>query len=131
MKVTRFDRNDSLIIVRGWVWGPHGRRRNLRLALDTASTQTILTPDILDDLGYSPRHGETNARVGSVIGDEEGYYLRVARFRALGHEVADFRVAAHDFSEGDDLDGLLGLSFLRQFNCEIRFAEGKIVVDRI
>ncbi len=49
--------------------------------------------------------------------------IRVARFRALGHELPDFRVDAHDLPEGYGIDGLLGLSYLRQFNYEIRSGE--------
>ena len=49
----------------------------------------------------------------------------VPRFRALGFELRDFRVDAHDLPEGFDIDGLLGLSFLRQLNYEVRSGEGE------
>lgn len=35
-----------------------------------------------------------------------------------------------DLPEGWGIDGLIGLSFLRQFNYEIRSIEGRILVDR-
>jgi type IV secretory pathway TrbF-like protein len=51
VKVTRFDPNDSPIIVHAMIWGPRGRK-GLTLALDTAATQIHVIPDVLDDIGY-------------------------------------------------------------------------------
>ncbi len=116
MTVTDFDPAGVLIVVRASVWGSQQQRRDLRLAVDTGSSETLLLPDLLDDLGYSPRQGEAITTIRSAIGAEPGYILRVARFRALGHEFSEFRVHAHDLPEGFGIDGLLGLSFLRHFN---------------
>ena len=69
--------------------------------------------------------------IRSAIGSEPGYLLRVSKLRCLGHELRDFSVHAHDLPEGIGIDGLLGLSFLRQFNYEIRSGEGRILVARI
>jgi predicted aspartyl protease len=129
VKVTRFDPARDLVIVTGRVWGPRADRR-VSLALDTAATQTHIIPEILDDLGYSARDGDQVTVVRSAIGEERGYMLRVSRFAALGFTCPDFRIHAHDLPEGYGIDGLLGLSFLRQFNVELRMAEGRIVVER-
>lgn len=130
MKVTRFDASDSLIIVRAWLWGPRGKAK-LDLALDTAATHTHIVPDIVDELGYNPQQGEQALSVQSAIGRETGYLMRVSRFKALGFSATDFRVHVHDLGEGIGIDGLLGLTFLRQFNIEIRPAEGRLLVDRV
>jgi hypothetical protein len=130
LKVTRFDQGGALIIIKGTVWGPRDRRE-LNLVLDTGAAESTIAPSILDDLGYNPRQGEAITTVRSAVAAEPGYLLRVARFRALGHEFSDFRVHAHDLPEGFGIDGLLGLSFLRHFNYEIRSAEGRINADRI
>jgi len=130
VKVRRFDPNADLIIVRARVFGRHGDRR-LNLALDTAASHTHVLPDIIDELGYSPVEGEKITSVTSAIGKETGYMLRVRRFEALGFGFDDFSIHVHDLPTGIGLDGLLGLSFLKQFNYEIRSAEGRIVVDRI
>jgi hypothetical protein len=90
-----------------------------------------VNPEILDHLGYSPRQGDAITTVRSVVAEEPGYLIRVARFRALGHEFRDFRIHAHDLPTGWGIEGLLGLSFLRHFNYEIRSAEGRILADRL
>jgi predicted aspartyl protease len=131
VKVTRFDSKRDLIIVKGRVWGPHQRqRRPLRLVLDTGAAETIVIPEVLDELGYNPRQGEAITVIRSAVGREEGYLIRVARFACLGHQASDFRVHAHDLPEGWGIEGLIGLSFLRQLNYEIRSIEGRIVVGR-
>jgi hypothetical protein len=128
--VTRFDPAGPLIVIPGVVWGQHDRRE-VRLVFDPGAGETILRPDILDRLGYSPRQGEAFTKVRSAVAEEPGYLLRVIRFRALGHEFSDFRVHVHDLPEGFGIDGLLGLNFLRHFNYEVRSAEGRIRVERI
>ena len=131
MRVTRFDPTRDLIFVEGYVWGPRGgTERLLRLVLDTGAAETIILPEVLDDLGYNPLHGEAITVMRSAVGREEGYLTRVTRFACLGHPVTDFRVHAHDLPEGWSIDGLIGLSFLRQLNYEIRSVEGRILVER-
>jgi predicted aspartyl protease len=130
VKVTRFDPANDLIIVTARIWGPYGDKP-LSLAVDTAATHTHIVPEILDDLGYSPRDGEQITKVRSAIGTEPGYLMRATRFAALGFTSTDFRIHVHDLPEGIGIDGLLGLSFLKQFNYEIRSAEGRILAARI
>lgn len=113
MKITRFEPSEKLIFVTG-----------------TASSQCVIIPEILDELGYSPRDGEAVTSVRSAVAEEPGYLIRVARFAALGHHRTDFRVHAHDLPDGFGLDGLLGLSFLHDLNYEVRSREGRILVER-
>jgi hypothetical protein len=88
VKVTRFDPTRDLIIVNARLWGPGERvRRRVSLAIDTGSSETVLLPDIVDSLGYSPRDGEAITTVRAAIGKEHGYTLRASRFAALGFTV--------------------------------------------
>jgi predicted aspartyl protease len=130
VKVTRFEPTRDLIFVDGTVWGRPARSADLRLVVDTGAAETIVLPEILDHLGYSPRDGESITVMRSAVGREHGYMIRVARFRCLGHQVTNFRVHAQDLPEGWGIDGLIGLSFLRHFNYEIRSREGRILVER-
>ena len=89
MKVRRFNPADDLIIVKARLYGPRGDRP-LLLAFDTAATETHIVPEIVDDLGYSPRQGEAITSVRSAIGKERGYLLRVTRFASFGFSFPDF-----------------------------------------
>ncbi len=129
MTTTHFDATRDLIIVEARVW------RSLEsvpvsLAIDTGSSETVLAPYVVDDLGFNPRDGDVITRVRSAIGEEQGYTLRVTQFAALGFTLRDFRVHVFDLAAGFGIDGLIGLSFLRKFNYEIRSIEGQIRVER-
>ena len=129
MKVTRFDRKRDLIVVRARVWSLRSRRP-LRLVVDTGSSDTVVTPEIIDDLGYSPRDGEHVMTVRSAIGREQGWTLRVRQFLALGFVIPDYRIHVFDLATGDDIDGLIGLSFLNELNYEVRSKEGRLRAER-
>jgi len=129
MKITRFDRKRDLIIVHARVWSSRSQAR-LRLAVDTGSSDTVVTPDLVEELGYSARDGERVMTIRAAIGKEHGFTLRVKRFSALGFVVPNYLLHVFELATGDDIDGLIGLSFLKQFNCEFRFAEGRLRVER-
>lgn len=130
MTIRRFNPADDLIIVKARLYGPRGHRP-LALAFDTAATETHIVPEVVDDLGYNPRQGEAITSVSSAIGKEPGYMLRVTRFASLGFTFAGFAVHVHDLPENIGIHGLLGLSFLRHFNYEVRSLEGRMRIDRI
>ena len=54
MKTTPFDPSADLILVPARVQGPTGRSMPLRVALDTGSSETVVTPEFIDRIGYSP-----------------------------------------------------------------------------
>ena len=131
MTVTAFDPEGDLIIVHARLWGAQGQERELRLVVDTGAGPTIIAPDLLDELGYSARqHGEQVASTRSIAGREQGYMLRVKQLECLGMVEQEFRVYAQDLPSGWDIDGLLGLSFLRLLNYEVRSLEGRILAER-
>lgn len=126
---TTFDRDGELIIVKAFVTGPLGTS-NVRLVLDTGAAMTTLTHELVEGLGYSPRDGIRRAIVRTAIGSEEGYWLPVARFDALGFPMPSFVVQVFDLGH-DDIDGLVGMNFLNLLNYDIRSAEGRILAERI
>jgi Aspartyl protease len=129
MTLTSFDRTRDLIYIRGRVWGPRGNPARLRLALDTAASETVIVPGILDEIGYSPRQGSAITKVRSAVAEEPGYLIRVAQFACLGFQMTEFRVHALDLPDGFELDGLLGLTFLKQFDYQVRSLQGRILVE--
>jgi len=101
MKVTRFDPGLELIFVNGTIWSQGGAaQRRVRLIVDTGAAETIVIPEVLDELSYSPRDGEQITVMRSAVGREQGYMTRVARFSCLGHREDDYRVHVQDLPEG-------------------------------
>ncbi len=126
MIITAFEPDQDLIVVAGTVWGPRGDAIEVPLALDTGSSETLLVPELTDALGYSARDGDQPTVIRSAIGSEPGYMMRVARFSALGFDMVDFRVHVHDLPDGFGIRGLIGLSFLRQLDYDVRSILGQV-----
>jgi predicted aspartyl protease len=124
-----FSRRRELIIVEATITGPLGATTR-QLVFDTGSEATTLTPEVVEEIGYSPSDGHKPSRVHSAIGEEEGYWLHVAEFSALGVSTPNFALQVFDLDH-EGIDGLLGMNFLRHFNFEVRPAERCILVELI
>ena len=129
MPVTGLIRRHGLIIVPARLWGRDGTVAVMHLALDTASTETLIKPHVLARLGYTAHDAERMTRIQSAIGSEAGYLVRVARLWALGFEVGEHPVHAHELPGQYDIDGLLGLRFLDHFDYQIRSRRREIDVQ--
>ncbi len=124
-----FVRDRELFLVDAEVVGP-ARTMEARLVLDTGAAATALTPQVIEKIGYTQRNGFKKAKVHTAIGEEHGYWLRVAELTVLGVTTPAFAVTV--FSLGHkDIDGLVGMNFLRHFNFEVRPAEQRILVELI
>lgn len=117
------------MVVQAEVAGPAGSWR-ARLVLDTGAAATTLTPQVVERIGYSRRDGYKQARVHTAIGEEHGYWLRVAEFTVLDVATPNFALTVFPLGH-KDIDGLVGMNFLRHFNFEIRPEERLIHLQLI
>lgn len=124
---TAFDLVGDLIAVDAVIVGPTGCAE-VTLILDTAAVMTTVVPSVAESIGYSPalRVGLSVTRTAAA--EEHGYIVR-SEVETLGFKMPDHRVVVADLGYG--IDGLLGINFLRHFNIEIRFAERRILVEKI
>ena len=107
-----YTRSRELIVVDASVVGPRGATE-ARLVVDTGAAATTRVPDLIAEIGY----------------EERGYWLRVQDLAVLGVSTP-FEVTV--FSLGHrDIDGLVGMNFLRHFNFEVRPAERRILLELI
>lgn len=117
----------GLILLRIKVYGRLGGA-DAMFVLDTGASQTIVIPDVTDEVGYSAKDSHDFSTIQSPIGKEHGYRLKLAAFEALGKKIENFEVSCHDLGV-DRIDGLLGMNFLSQFNFCIRPAEQIIRIE--
>ena len=123
-----FVHDRQLILVEAEVVGPTGRTTEARLVLDTGAAATTLTPRVIEKVGYSRRDGFKRAKVHTAIGEEHGYWVRVAEFTVLGVATPNFALTVFPLGH-KDIDGLVGMNFLRHFNFEVRPADRQIIVE--
>jgi clan AA aspartic protease (TIGR02281 family) len=124
-----FKRERELIIVAAEIVGP-ATTTEARLVLDTGAAATTLVPEVIERIGYTRHDGFKKAKVHTAIGEEKGYWLRVAELTVLGVTTPDFALAVFPLGH-QDIDGLVGMNFLRHFNFEVRPAEQRILVELI
>jgi len=124
---TTFDLVGDLIGVDAVITGPTGTA-DVKLILDTAAVMTTVVPSVAESLGYTAalRVGWSVTRTAAA--EERGYIVR-AELSALGFPMPNHRIVVADLGYG--IDGLLGINFLRHFNLEIRFADRRILVEKI
>lgn len=82
----------KLILVDAKIVGPTGDR-NARLVVDTGAAATTLIPEVIHKVGYTEVDGYKKATVHTAVGEEEGYWLRVAELNVLGVTIPDFALA--------------------------------------
>lgn len=105
----------KLIIIPVFLYGRRGRLRS-EFVLDTGASGTIIDHSLADTLGYSARDGMGRSSVSSVVGQETGYRLVIDAFEALGKKVNQAEVRCHDLIDFNQVEGLIGMAFLEQFD---------------
>ena len=124
---TSFQLVGELIAVDAVIVGTTGRA-DVTLILDTAAVMTTVVPSVAESIGYSSDVRIAWSVTRTAAAEEHGYVVR-SEVTTLGFTLPDHRVVVADLGYG--IDGLLGINFLRHLNVEIRFAERRILVERI
>jgi hypothetical protein len=88
----------------------------IRLAVDTAATQTVIDWNMLMMIGYSPQNGGNWVELETSNGVIEAQTFLLKHFETLEDKLQNFNVLTYDFlSKGiiSPYDGILGLDFFR------------------
>jgi predicted aspartyl protease len=101
----------------------------VRLVLDTGAVLTTIVPRVAETIGFTSAGRVARSIIRSATANEHGYIVRLAQLSALGFSVPDVHADVADL--GHDIDGVLGMNFLSDFNFEIRPAELRILAERL
>ncbi|MEW6247651.1 MAG: retropepsin-like aspartic protease [Nitrospirota bacterium] len=103
------------------------RSRPARLILDTGASYTILSRAVALDLGlFSDAHTAT-VTLNTVGGPVQADVVRVESIRVAEAEVRNSLAAIYDLPDAPEgVEGLLGLSFLRQFEVTLDAVQGQL-----
>ena len=100
------------------------RRRWAKLLLDIGATTTILSWDILKDIGYDPAISNRRKDVTTANGVIEAPLVKVKEMSIGQFKVKNTDVICHDIPELIRVDGLLGLNFIENFRVCIDYRKG-------
>ena len=99
------------------------------LALDTGATQTMISRDVVESLGYDVANAYNAVRLVTASGEEITPIIDIVRFEALEQERQNLPILCHNLPSGAPFDGLLGLDFFRGQRLTLDFREGLITLD--
>jgi hypothetical protein len=125
---TAFNPQEELIVVKAILEGPSGQSVSVRLALDTASTGTLIGVKSVSAAGYDLANATTHSRLTTASGVHSAPRLTMTKLSALGRSRANFSILAHTLPVGSGIDGLLGLDFIRGGVLTIDFDTGQITL---
>lgn len=125
MATFRFDPNSSLIRLSALVYGAVF---SVDIALDTGASVTLLTPQILRHIGLDPNVIGRPGFITTASRIEQVTLLTVPRLDALGQSLTNLDVNCKNLPASLQIDGLLGLNFLRHFKLYINFFKGVLVI---
>ncbi len=127
MKVYRLEKHGSLLMTRAFVEGQSGKAYP-KLLIDTGSTYTILSQEMLESIGSSPATATQRQRIITGSGYQIAPVVLLNSFSCFGKFLKDFYILGHTLPFGVYVDGLLGMDFLGKFDMEIRTKSGELVI---
>ena len=121
MMVHTFEREAPVIVIDVTLYGDG--RKKLEMALDTGATYVMIPWEIADVLGYRPESSKERITLVTPSGIEKVPLVTVQSVSVLGKSANDVKAVVHDLPQRSYVDGLLGLSFLKNFRLAIDFRE--------
>lgn len=124
-----FDPSATSIIVKAKIEAPRGIQF-ANLVFDTGASLVMLPWDIAIGVGLviNPKRTIKTTTASSV---ETSPLTTIPAVSVLGMTVKNVGCIVRDLPPSSNVDGLLGLSFLRNFNVTINFEKGILSLDRI
>ena len=127
MTVYRFEKEAPVIVVDVTLHGDG--KKKLEMALDTGATYMMIPWEIADVLGYRPELSKERITLITPSGIEKVPLITVKSVSVLGKSANDINAVVHDLPQRSYVDGLLGLSFLKNFRLNIDFREGTLDLE--
>lgn len=95
--------------------------RRVQMVLDTGTTYTLISWEILESLGYDPSMSTRRVNLATAGSLEQAPVVTIAGIRALDVEALNVDVVGFDMPAPARIRGLLGLSFLKHFDIDLHF----------
>jgi len=119
----KIDTRDPVVVIKVECFGEKGSRI-LDLIFDTGSTYTMLPWKVAESLGYDPALSLKRVSILTASTTETVPLITIKSMVALGYKLEHVDVVCHDLPPKSRVDGLLGLSFLKNFDIDLYFKKG-------
>lgn len=118
----RIDPDDPSIILRVEVFGEK-ESRIVDMALDTGATYVMIPWHIAESLGYDPAVSRRRINLATASCVVVAPLITVKAIKTMGQQAMNVDAVCLDLPSGSRIEGLLGLSFLRNFNLVLDYKE--------
>jgi clan AA aspartic protease (TIGR02281 family) len=102
--------------------------REVDMILDTGAAYTAISWDLAKDVGYDPAGSPERVPIVTANGVLEVPKLTVSRIALRELSARAVEVICHDIPELAEIEGLLGLSFLKHFRVVMDFKKGLLEI---
>ena len=96
------------------------------MALDTGASVVVIPVSVAHSLGYSIYQPEEEIPLTTPSGRINAPVITLSSVEALNAVATSVRAACIDMPTSIGCDGLLGLSFLRNFDVDLHFRSGVV-----
>lgn len=103
--------------------------KKINMALDTGATYVMLPWEIAEVLGYEPELSKERINMITASGVEKAPLITLKAVDVLGKRAENIKAIVHDLPQESYVDGLLGLSFLKNFKVCLDFREGVLEIE--
>ena len=100
-----------------------------KMALDTGATYTMIPWDVAEALGLKPELSKEKVDIITASGVEKVPLVVLSSVSVLGKRASNVKAVIHDLPPKSYVDGLLGLSFLKNFNIHLNFKDGLLEIE--
>jgi clan AA aspartic protease (TIGR02281 family) len=116
-----------IVLRRVEIIGPAGVRE-MDVVLDTGAVYTVIAWDVAKDIGYDPAISERRMPIITANGVIEAPLITVKSIHIADLQAEAVEVICHDIPEITGIEGLLGLSFLKNFRTLIDYTTGVLEI---
>jgi len=120
----RFDRKNSVIVLEVEIEGT--KKRKLRMALDTGSTFVVIPPAICKSIGCVAKPRGKKIMITTASCKKRLPILKIPYIRVAGVEAKNVETLPMSLPGNAQAQGLLGLTFLRQFRLDLDYGSGSL-----
>ena len=124
MAQLKFDPSQGVVVVSPLLEGERSLKRKTKMVLDTGATYVMISWELAERLGLKPQKAKKWVNLTTASTVERSPVVKVKAMTVLGHEAKNVEVAVKNLPKEAYVDGLLGLSFLKNFDLRINFKEG-------
>lgn len=109
----------------------HKSIHRIWLALDTGASTTMVSPEVLQKIGFQPEEMQTLATFGDASRDHIVPQMSIPSFRIGDVTVKELEALSYALPEAHDIDGVLGRNFLRHFKrFTVDFKQSVLVLEK-